>query len=127
MKRPVSGNTGTPLYGSYQQSGSYQPPVHYAADQTKTLEDTTKTYYQADETAVQILNQMTTQRQQVQSASGNVWDMRQATEKAKHEIQSLQQKYREKKRRLYVLIAVLSLTDTVLFFRILQCRGNFFC
>jgi hypothetical protein len=148
MKRSSSGNnsnnaggppgttpdTGGHRYPSYQQGGAaatlfggYQPPVHYASDQTKTLEDATKTFYEADETAGNVLQKMTAQRQQISLASGNVWEMRTATEAAKREIQALQKKYREKKRRLYVTIALLSVTDLLLFFRILQCRGNFFC
>jgi hypothetical protein len=150
MKRSSSGNNssgggpgpagGPPRYQSYQQSaaagppaagatlfGGYQPPVHYASDQTKTLEDAAKTFYEADETAGNVLQKMTAQRQQIHSASDNVWEMRGATEAARREIQSLQQKYREKKRRLYVVIAVLSVTDLLLFFRLLQCRGGFFC
>ena len=107
--------------------GSYQPPVHYAADQTKTLEDTTKAYYQADETAANVLQKMTNQRQQIEGAHNNVWEMRQATEKAKRELMELQQKYRLKKQRLYVTIFLLGLTDLLLFFRIVQCHGNFFC
>jgi hypothetical protein len=107
--------------------GGYQPPVHYASDQTKTLEDATKTLYQTDETAGSVLQKMTAQRQQIGSASDNVWEMRQATEAAKREILMLQQKYRQKKRNLYALIALLSVTDLLLFFRILQCKGNFFC
>ena len=74
MKR-ASNNNIAKTYGSYQQGGvggggvtgggSYQPPVHYAKDQTKSLEDTTKTFYQTDETATRVLNQMTAQRQQI--------------------------------------------------------------
>ena len=127
MKRPTSNpNTGENRYPSYQQ-GSYQPPVHYAADQTKKLEDTTKTFYQADETAGHVLGHMTAQRHQIEGAHGNVWEMRQATDKAKREIEELHAKYRAKKQRLYVMIAGLSLVDMLLFFRILQCKGNFFC
>jgi chromosome segregation ATPase len=127
MKRTNSNNSGN-KYRSYQQGGSqYQPAVHYAADQTTVLEDTTKSYYQADETAAAVLQSMQGQKQQLNSASNNVWDMRQTTEKAKREIESLHKKYREKKQRLYATIALLALTDMLLFFRILQCRGNFFC
>ena len=39
----------------------------------------------------------------------------------------LNNKYREKKFRLYVTIAALGFTDLLLFFRIVQCRGGFFC
>jgi hypothetical protein len=134
MKRPntsnpSSGNGNRTNYGSYQQGGNqqYQPPVHYAADQTAVLEDSTKAYYQADETAAAVLQSMTAQKQQINGASSNVWDMRQATEKAKRELQQLHTKYRIKKQRLYVTIALLGSIDMLLFFRILQCRGNFFC
>jgi hypothetical protein len=119
---PPQGGLGAPTL-----FGGYQPPVHYASDQTKTLEDATKTLYQTDEAAGSVLQKMTAQRQQIGSASGNVWEMRQATEAARREIVALQQKYRQKKRNLYALIALLSVTDLLLFFRILQCKGNFFC
>lgn len=123
MKRNNSNNTKN--YNTYQSG--YRPPVHYANDQTKSLEDTTKTFYQADDTAGRVLDQMTAQRQQLEGAHTNVWEMRQATEKAKREIQELQTKYRERKQRLYVWIFVLGLTDLLLLLRIFQCRGNFFC
>jgi hypothetical protein len=118
--------TSTP-YSSYQQGGSYQPPVHYAADQTKSLQDTTTTFYQADETAAKILEQMQAQRGQIQNAQGDVQVTREATDKAKREMIELQYKYREKKQRLYLMIGLLSLTDFLLFCRILQCHGNFYC
>ena len=47
--------------------------MHFAADQTNTLQDTTKAYYQADETAQNILNQMEQQRQQIVGGHNNVW------------------------------------------------------
>lgn len=130
MKRPNSGSgSNNTNYGSYQNSGSgnYQPPVHYAADQTKTLQDTTKAYYQADETAQNILNQMEAQRQTIVGGHNDVYEMREATEKARREMTELQAKYRAKKQRLYLWIAMLSMTDLLLFFRIIQCRGSFFC
>lgn len=90
MKRSSSGNnnnnnkTGN-RYQSYQSGGTtsmmpgYQPPIHYASDQTKSLEDSKKTFYQADENAGNVLHTMTAQRQQLESAHDNVWEMRQAT------------------------------------------------
>ena len=120
-------------YGSYQQSGggsaggSYQPPVHYARDQTKTLEDTTSTFYQADNTATAVLNQMTAQRQQISGAHENVYEMRQAMERAKQEMVALQNKYRDRKRKLYVTIFLLGMTDFLLLVRLFQCHGSFFC
>lgn len=136
MKRPNTSNPpsagSTNKFNSYQQGSTsvvsgYQPPIFYASDQTKVLEDTTKTFYQTDETAGHVLNQLTAQRHQILGAHDNVWEMRQTTEKAKRELEDLRQKYRQKKQRLYMWIAVLALTDTLLFFRILQCHGNFFC
>jgi hypothetical protein len=125
MKRastPSSGNSP-----KAQHYTSYQQGVYYAADQTKTLEDSNKAYYQADETANKVLQQMTTQRQQVEGAHDDVWVMRQATEQAKRELQELQAKTRQKKNRLYGWIALLAVTDFLLFLRILHCRGNFYC
>ena len=135
MKRansnPSSGNHGgnnaasKPWFSSYQ--AGYQPPVHYARDQTDTLHDTTKTYYQTDETANNVLQQMTQQRSQLQSAHGSVHEMRLATAAAKRQIEELQRKNREKKQRLYVMIAAVGLADLLLLFRMIQCRGSFFC
>jgi hypothetical protein len=135
MKRPnsnpPSGNAGNsntstkPWFSSYQSG--YQPPVHYANDQTSTLQETTKTYYQADETAGNVLNKMTMQRSQLESAHGSVWEMRQATAAAKRQIEELLNKNRLKKQRLYLMIAAVGLADLLLFFRLLQCRGSFFC
>jgi hypothetical protein len=137
MKRsssnPSSGNnsyganaSNKPWFSSYQ-SGGYQPPVHYAADQTETLHDTAKTYYQTDETANNVLQKMTQQRSQLHSADGSVYEMRQATAAAKRQIEELQRKNRQKKQRLYVMIAAVGLADMLLFFRMIQCRGGFFC
>lgn len=121
MKRSGTPNKGTEYYTSYQQ-GSY-----YASEQTKTLEDSAKTYHEAEDTANRVLQQMNTQRQQIGNAHDNVWEMRQATEQAKRELIELQKKYQHKKRRLYVWIAVLALTDFLLLLRIIQCHGNFYC
>jgi hypothetical protein len=146
MKRPtISQNNSNPssalggmsTFNSYQKGGTqaatpsgnagYQPPVFYASSQTDVLRDTTKTFYQADETAGKVLDQLTMQRQQITGAHDNVWIMRQTTEKAKRELEELRQKYRQKKHRLYMWIAILSIADILLFFRILQCHGNFYC
>jgi hypothetical protein len=129
MKRPnstpTSANSGN-RFTSYQSG--YQPPVHYASDQTNVLEDATKTYYQIDDTAQAILDKMTAQRQQLNSASGNVSQMQLATDRARREILELQAKNRKKKQRLYLWIACMGLLDLLLFFRIIQCRGKgFFC
>ena len=120
-------SSGNAFNSSYQHGG-YRPPVHYAADQTKVMENTSQAYYQADETAARVLNQMTAQRQQIEAANNSVWGMREATEKAKREMTELQRRYRAKKRRLHITIALLGLADLLCFIRILQCRGHgFFC
>jgi hypothetical protein len=131
MKRansnPSSGNntSNKPWFSSYQSG--YQPPVHYASDQTDTLRDTAKTFYQTDDTANNVLQKMTQQRSQLQGAHGSVYEMRQATEAARRQIEELQRKNRQKKQRLYVMIAAVGLMDLLLLFRMIQCRGSFFC
>jgi hypothetical protein len=114
-------------YPSYQQ-GSYVPPGQvYAEQQTNVLTDAVKTQYQAESTANVVLTQLSAQRQQLKGAHDDIWEMRQATEKAKREIRDLQQKYRQKRHRLYAIIAGLAFTDFVLFLRIVHCGGSFFC
>lgn len=120
MKRPTSGN-----YNSYQHG--YQPPVFYAADQTKTLEDTTKTFYQADETAGHVLHTLQGQRQQISSAHNNAKSMKDMTDETKRELENLKKKYRERKQKLYVWIGTLAIVDVLLLLRIFQCHGNFYC
>eukprot|EP00934_Nitzschia_sp_Nitz4_P005595 Nitzschia sp. Nitz4//scaffold358_size24170//321//698//NITZ4_008427-RA/size24170-processed-gene-0.25-mRNA-1//1//CDS//3329548990//5585//frame0 len=115
-------------FNSYQQSGSYVPPGKGIADQqTGVLSDTVKTQYQAEDTANAVLNQLHGQRQQLQGANDDVWDMRQATEETKRELRNLQSKYRQKKMRLYMWIALLGSLDFLLLLRLLRCGGSFFC
>lgn len=118
--------------GSYQQQGgNYQPPlssgVVYAEQQTHIMEDSMRKQYETEGIAQTVLSQMTTQRQQLQGANDNVWEMREATEKAKRELMDLQVKWRAKKRRLQMIIAVLTAIDFLLFVRLIQCGGSFFC
>jgi hypothetical protein len=131
---PISGNV---LFNSYQKGGNnasssstttaYQPPIFYAKDQTSILEDTTKTYYQVDETANKVLNQLTQQRQQIQHASEDIYSMQNTAHLAQREIELLRTKYRKKKQQLYMWITILSITDLLLFLRMIQCHGNFYC
>lgn len=117
-------------FSSYQQGGSYQPPntsTAYAQQQTDTLTDTVKTQYEAEGTANAVLTRMTEQRHQLTGANDDVWHMRAATEQTKRELRELHNKYRQKKLRLYATIAMLGFTDLLLFLRIVQCRGGFFC
>jgi hypothetical protein len=100
------------------------------------LQSTTVTHYyyyyccyisQAENTAGNVLTQMQTQRQQLKGAHNNVWEMRQAAEKAKQDITSLIQKARKKKLRLQMIAAALAGVDFLLFIRLIQCGGSFFC
>lgn len=144
MKRPsmASSNpnsnnnppTGNVIYNSYQKGGvvssnasGYQPPVFYASDQTAILNDTTKTFYQTDEVAGRVLDQLTSQRQQILHAGDDVFQMQNTAQIAKKELETLRMKYRRKKQQLYMWIAVLSITDLLLFLRMIQCHGNFYC
>ena len=113
-------------FQSYQH-GTYQPPPTFAEHQTDVLVDTMKTQYAAEGTANAVLTQLTEQRHQLSGAHENVWQMRTATDNAKRELQELHNKYQSKKLRLYATIAALGLVDLLLFFRIAQCRGSFFC
>lgn len=119
---------------SYQNSagagvggaGGYSPPS-YAEQQTQRVEDTMKTHYEAEGTAAAVMSQMTTQRHQLQRASDDVAGTRMKGEQAKRELDDLINKVRRKKRRLYAIIAMLGTVDTLLFLRIVQCGGSFFC
>lgn len=115
-------------FNSYQQSGSYIPPgQQYADNQTNVLSDTVKTQYEAENTANAVLQQLSAQRQQIQGANEDVWDMRNATEETKRELRDLQDKYRARKRKLYIYIGILGFVDFLLFLRLLKCHGSFFC
>lgn len=70
---------------------------------------------------------MQTQRQQLQGAQGNVWEMRQSAEKAKRDITAMVKKARQKKLKLQMIAIGLALVDFFLLVRLLQCGGRFFC
>jgi len=112
-------------------NNSYQPPTYsgsaYQEEQSKVVEDSLKTNYDAEGTAAAILSQMTTQRYQLQAAHDDVWEMREATEKAKKELEDMYAKSRAKKKRLHIIIAMLAITDAFLFLRLLNCGGSFIC
>lgn len=122
MKRSNTPNSSKPSHYSSYQQGTY-----YAAEQTKTLEDSQKAFHEADQTSSAVLQKLTNQRSQLKDAHENVWDMRIATEQAKRELQELQVKYRQKKNRLYMMIGILAVTDFLLFLRLIHCHGNFYC
>jgi len=123
MSTPGSGSLNN-RFSSYQQS--YNGKV-LAEEQTSTLQDTVAAQYQTEETANAVLNQLHAQRQQVQSANDDVWETRQLTEETKRELVALQAKYRGKKNKLRVIIGMMGLVDFLLFYRLLRCRGSFFC
>jgi len=70
---------------------------------------------------------MTTQRQQLKGAHSNVFEMREATERARMEIVELTAKRKQKKMQLQMIVVALAVTDLFLLFRLLQCGGSFFC
>ena len=67
------------------------------------------------------------QRQQLNGAHNNVWEMRQAAEKAKRDLTSMVHQARKKKLKLQIIAAGLAFIDFVLFLRLLGCGGSFFC
>ena len=129
-----SGNSG----GSYQHGGSgggdsygYQPPqvtgTMYAEQQSQVVEDTMRTHVQAETAANNVLSTLHAQRQQLQNANDDTWQMRTNVANAQRELKELQQKAWKKKQRLYMIIGLLGFVDFTLFFRIVQCGGSFFC
>ena len=128
---PVSGNV---VFNSYQKgnpghttTAGYQPPLFYATDQTSILQDTTRTFYETDETAHKVLHTLVSQRQQLQQTDATIHEMHSTTQQVSKEIELLKKKYRQKKRQLYIYIAALSVVDILLFLRMIQCHGNFYC
>ena len=113
-------------FNSYQQSYSASGKT-FAEEQTNQLKDAVTTQYQAEETANAVLNQLHGQRQQIQGANEDVWETRQLTEETKRELHMLQAKYRVKKNRLRMIIVALAVLDSLMFLRLLRCRGSFFC
>lgn len=108
----------------------YNPPsagATYAQQQTQTVEDTMRTHYETEATSAAVLTQMRAQRGQLQGAHDNVWEMRQAAEKAKQDITIMAKKVRRKKRRLQAVAILLAFVDFILFIRLIECGGSFFC
>lgn len=126
-----SGNSN----GSYQRgeggSYSYQPPQltagTYAEGQTQVVEDAMRTHVQAETSANTVLATLEAQRQQLQNANDDTWQMRQNVATAQRELKELQTKAFKKKQKLYAVIGMLSFVDVMLFLRIVQCGGSFFC
>ena len=109
---------------------NYKPPQvtgNYAEQQTQVVEDTMRTQIQAETTANNGLASMVGQKQQLQNANDDTWAMRTNVANAQRELKELQQKAFMKKQRLYMIIGLLSTVDVILFFRIVQCGGSFFC
>lgn len=70
---------------------------------------------------------MKAQRGQLKGAHDNVWEMRQAAEKAKTDISVMIKKARQRKIRLQAIAALLASVDFLLLIRLIQCGGSFFC
>ena len=131
---PRNRNSGNSLSGggSYQNSNNnYQPPqlknATYQDQQTNILEDATRTHVAAETTANTVLATLHAQRQQLQNANDDTWQMRTNVANAQRELRELQAKAWKKKQRLYIIIGILGFVDLMLFFRIVQCGGSFFC
>eukprot|EP00540_Astrosyne_radiata_P022065 CAMPEP_0116837668 /NCGR_PEP_ID=MMETSP0418-20121206/8779_1 /TAXON_ID=1158023 /ORGANISM="Astrosyne radiata, Strain 13vi08-1A" /LENGTH=127 /DNA_ID=CAMNT_0004467573 /DNA_START=93 /DNA_END=476 /DNA_ORIENTATION=- len=127
MTSRAGGGGGSPTATPYQSYQNSPPGKTYAEQQTNVLQDTVKTQYEADSTAANVLSQMHQQRQQLQGTRDDVMGMRTATAQAKQELTEIYDRNRRKKRRLYFIIAVLSIVDLALIIRIIQCHGSFFC
>ena len=137
-KNSNSGNSN----GSYQHShgggeagGSYnyQPPqlqqqgATYADQQTHVIEDAMRTHIAAETNANSVADALRAQRQQLENANENTWQMRTNVANAQRELKELQAKAWKKKQRLYMIIGMLGAVDLMLFLRIVQCGGSFFC
>lgn len=117
-------------YSPYQNSVNYNPPAvsgSYVQQQTQVLEDTMRTHYETEATSAAVLSQMKAQRGQLKGAHDNVWEMRQAAEKAKTDISVMIKKARQRKIRLQAIAALLASVDFLLLIRLIQCGGSFFC
>ena len=118
--------------GSYQHSDvGYRPPqlggLTYAEQQSHVLDDTMRTHVHAESTANTLLATLHSQRQQLQNANEDTRQMRSNVAEASRELKELQRKVMARKRKLYMMIGALALVDTMLFLRIVQCGGSFFC
>jgi|EP01083_Nonionella_stella_P014356 hypothetical protein len=123
-------NSSSPTSYQNSTSPSYRPPKvsgSYAQQQTQVMEDTMRTHYETEATSAAVLSQLRTQRGQLDGANKNVWEMRQAAERAKKDITSMAKKVRKKKMRLQMIAIVLAVVDFVLFVRLVQCGGSFYC
>lgn len=130
MKMSSSGKRTEGLSNRYSYQHSYAPPAvsgSFAQQQTQIIEDTMKTHYETEATSAAVLSQMRQQRQQLQGAQSNAWEMREAAEKAKRDLTSMAAKQRRKKLKLQMIAGALALIDLILFLRLIQCGGSFFC
>jgi hypothetical protein len=139
-RSPVGGGGTASSSSSYQQqqnqtnnnnNTNYQPPQlvgnTYVEQQTNMIEDIARTNIEVETNANNILSTLYGQRAQIQNANDNTWQMRANVVNAQRELKELQHKAFLKKQKLYIIIAVLSLVDIVLFCRMVQCGGSFFC
>lgn len=130
LKMSSSGKRTDGLSNRYSYQHSYAPPAvsgSFAQQQTQIIEDTMKTHYETEATSAAVLSQMRQQRQQLQGAQSNAWEMREAAEKAKRDLTSMAARQRRKKLKLQIIAGALALIDLILFLRLIQCGGSFFC
>jgi len=119
--------------GGGSSSGGYVPPSagggggSYAERQTRHVEEAVRSHYEAEGTAAGVMSLMASQRGQLQGAKDIAGGTRERTEQAQRELDELSYKTRRKRRRLQYIAAGLAVTDALLFLRICQCGGNFFC
>ncbi|KAL3808187.1 hypothetical protein ACHAXA_009542 [Cyclostephanos tholiformis] len=106
----------------------YHPPqLSYYERQSKVVEESMRTYMRAENTASNVILTLQMQRQKLQKANDDTWKIRSNAIKAQQQLKELQQKAWKKKQCLYAIIAMLAFVDYVLFVRIIQCGGSFFC
>lgn len=106
----------------------YQPPkLSYAEQQSQIVEDSMRYYMQAENVASNVILSLQMQRQQLQKANDDTWKIRSNAIKAQQQLKELQQKAWKKKQCLYAIIAILSFVDYVLFVKLVECGGSFFC
>ncbi|GMI05008.1 hypothetical protein TrLO_g2863 [Triparma laevis f. longispina] len=117
------GGRGSGSGGGWGFSNKKQSPPSAAS----ILRDTIAKNYEAQATASNVMYNMNGQRDQLEGARGNVLEIKEMTKLAKAELEELRRKATWRRRKLYVIIGVLSITDMFLFYRLAKCGGYFWC
>ncbi|GMH99068.1 hypothetical protein TrVE_jg9174 [Triparma verrucosa] len=108
--------------GGWGFSNKKSPP-----SAASVLRDTIAKNYEAQATASNVMFNMNGQRDQLEGARENVRGVQEMTKLAKVELEEIRMKATWRRRKLYVIIAVLSITDAFLFYRLAKCGGYFWC